>query len=725
MGADSTPSANEMQDKTTDPPPPANGSGPRDSKGWDGKLRVDRRAVVTNAEALSDPEYSDEDAPPVEEIGADEDLLEDYEPDSDEIDLLHCRISSLNALRLDRFNRVERLCLRQNQISHLEFPSSLGASLQDLDLYDNLISHIKGLEGLTCLTDLDLSFNNIKHIKNVNHLKNLKNLYLLQNKIPRIEGLVGLASVRNLELAANRIREIENLETLTALEELWLGKNKITELKNMSQLQNLKILSIQSNRLTRISGLSDLPNLEEIYMSHNALTEISGLDSNVNLRVLEVSNNQIQHLSGLKNLAKLEDLWASSNLFDSFQEVEQELRDKEKLTTVYFEANPLQLRSPALYRNKVRLALPQIEKIDASKYFHSRVRTIIVTLSRPARRHQLLRSSLQKHPFIRLYASMASPTIKLNSGHEMPIVGFGLWKVNNDTCADQVYNAIKSGYRLFDGACDYGNEVECGQGVARAIKDGLVKREDLFIVSKLWNSFHDHDKVEPVCKKQLEDWGIDYFDLYIVHFPISLKYVDPKDRYPPGFTYDGKNVVPGKATIQETWTAMEGLVDKGLAKSIGISNFVGSLIMDLLRYAKIVPATLQIEHHPYLTQEGLVKYAQDQGIAVTAYSSFGPQSFLELDMQQAKDTPLLFDNPTIKAVAEKNGKTPAQVLLRWATQRDVAVIPKSNNQGRLAQNLDVTGWDLEKKEMDDISGLNKGLRFNDPPNYGFPLPIYV
>ncbi|KAL9128234.1 MAG: hypothetical protein Q9217_003050 [Psora testacea] len=320
---------------------------------------------------------------------------------------------------------------------------------------------------------------------------------------------------------------------------------------------------------------------------------------------------------------------------------------------------------------------------------------------------------------------MASPTIKLNNGHQMPIVGFGLWKVNNDTCADQVYNAIKSGYRLFDGASDYGNEVESGQGVARAIKDGLVKREDLFLVSKLWNTFHDHDRVEPICRKQLQDWGIDYFDLYIVHFPISLKYVDPKDRYPPGFTYDGKNVVPGNATIQETWTTMEGLVDKGLAKSIGISNFNGALIMDLLRYARIVPATLQIEHHPYLTQEGLIKYAQSQGIAVTAYSSFGPQSFLELDMQSAKDTPLLFDNPTIKSIADKHGKTPAQVLLRWATQRGIAVIPKSNNQGRLAQNLDVTGWNLDPKEIDEISGLNKGLRFNDPLNYDVPLPIYV
>ena len=170
---------------------------------------------------------------------------------------------------------------------------------------------------------------------------------------------------------------------------------------------------------------------------------------------------------------------------------------------------------------------------------------------------------------------------------------------------------------------------------------------------------------------------------------------------------------------------MESLVSKGLAKSIGISNFNGQLIMDLLRYAKIPPATLQIEHHPYLTQEGLVKYAQGQGIAITAYSSFGPQSFLELDMQRAKDTPLLMDNATIKKIADKHGKTPAQVLLRWATQRDVAVIPKSNNKGRLAQNLDVTGWDLDKGEVESIGGLDQGLRFNDPLNYGVQQPIYV
>ena len=205
-----------------------------------------------------------------------------------------------------------------------------------------------------------------------------------------------------------------------------------------------------------------------------------------------------------------------------------------------------------------------------------------------------------------------------------------------------------------------------------------------------------------------------------MHFPIALQYVDPSVRYPPGFTYDGKkDFRPGKATIQETWQAMESLVDGGLAKSIGISNFQGSLILDLLRYARIRPASLQIEHHPYLVQSGLLQLAKNEGIAVTAYSSFGSQSYVEMEMKKAKDTPLLFDNPTIKKIAQAHKKTPAQILLRWATQRGIAVIPKSNDPTRLKQNLDVVGsggFNLSDAELDEITGLDKGLRFNDPFN---------
>ena len=200
-----------------------------------------KQAVLVNPEVLdpnhqSDPEDSaseNEEDPLVEKIEADEDLLADEKDDVEEIDLVHCRIQSIEPLKLGRFTQLQRLCLRQNQISHTEgaFPENLADTLRDLDLYDNLISHIKGFEGLVNLTSLDLSFNKIKHIKRLETLKKLTDLYFVQNKISTIEGLEGLGKLRNLELGGNRIREIQGLDTLTGLEELWLGKNKIKEIK--------------------------------------------------------------------------------------------------------------------------------------------------------------------------------------------------------------------------------------------------------------------------------------------------------------------------------------------------------------------------------------------------------------------------------------------------------------------------------------------------------------
>ena len=340
------------------------------SSGWDGKLRMpSRHAVLTNPDILSDPEYSDPEAPPVDEIEADEDLLDDYPPDTEDIDLVHLRISSIQALKLERFTNVKRICLRQNAITSISLPANWGEKLEELDLYDNLISSIRGIEDLTSLTNLDFSFNKIKHIKNVNHLHKLTQLYFVQNRISRIENLEGLGNLTTIELGANRIREIENLEPLHQLQELWLGKNKITEIKNLSALTNLRLLDIKSNRLTSIAGLEDLTNLEEVYASHNAITEItpSTFANNSKLRVLDISNNQISHLKNISHLKELEEMWASSNKLADFREVERELADKENLETVYFEMNPLQLSAPAVYRNKVRLALPQVKQIDASK----------------------------------------------------------------------------------------------------------------------------------------------------------------------------------------------------------------------------------------------------------------------------------------------------------------------------------------------------------------------
>ncbi|KAF2107118.1 hypothetical protein BDV96DRAFT_589723 [Lophiotrema nucula] len=344
---------------------------PRDSKGWDGKLRLSKKDLSGDIAGLnieSDPEVSEDEleGPPPEQLPADEDLLDDVGEDEDEIDLVHMRVADMGSLRLERFGKLQRLCLRQNQITSVELPESLAPTLTEIDLYDNLISHIKGFDAFTELVSLDLSFNKIKHIKRLNHLMKLKDLYFVQNKISTIEGLDGLSNLRQLELGANRVRSIENLETLTGLEELWLGKNKITEIKGLDTLSNLKILSIQSNRLTAITGLEKLANLEELHISHNALTEISGLDSNRKLRVIDVSANPIEHLTGLSQLKHLEELWASNCKLGSFAEVEKELRDKEELQTVYFEGNPLQTNQRALYRNKVKLALPQIVQIDAT-----------------------------------------------------------------------------------------------------------------------------------------------------------------------------------------------------------------------------------------------------------------------------------------------------------------------------------------------------------------------
>ncbi|TIA45635.1 L domain-like protein [Aureobasidium pullulans] len=370
----STPSDTPGAEQATAAEPsasPAKSNGIQSNKsGWDGKLRLDKnkKAVLANPEALSDPEYSDEDAPPVAQIEADEDLLEDEDPETEqEIDVQHSRVSSIPALHLERFKKVMKLCLRQNSIHSIELPDSLAATLQDLELYDNLISHIKGLDSFTELRSLDLSYNKIKHIKRLDHLKKLDHLYFVQNKISRIEGLDGLSNLTYLELGANRIREISGLETLTALDSLWLGQNKITELKGLSTLTNLKTLSIQANRITSLEGLKELPQLEELYISDNLLTSLEPLSHAPEIRILDVQNNPLTSLRGVSSLVHIENLWATSCRLERFDELEKELGDKKELSEVYFEGNPLQKSNPELYRNKVRLALPQVSKIDASE----------------------------------------------------------------------------------------------------------------------------------------------------------------------------------------------------------------------------------------------------------------------------------------------------------------------------------------------------------------------
>lgn len=325
-----------------------------------------------------------------------------------------------------------------------------------------------------------------------------------------------------------------------------------------------------------------------------------------------------------------------------------------------------------------------------------------------------------------------SETVKLNNGLEMPLVGLGCWKIPNEVCASQVYEAIKLGYRLFDGAQDYGNEKEVGQGIRKAIDEGIVKREDLFVVSKLWNSYHDPKNVKKALKRTLQDLGLEYLDLFYIHFPLAFKFVPFEERYPPGFYTGAEDEKKGvisleKVTVLDTYRALEQCVEEGLIKAIGVSNFRGILLHDLLAGAKIPPACLQIEHHPYLTQEKLVEYCKQQGIQVVAYSSFGPQSFLEMDSQLAKSTPTLFEHDVVKKVANNHGVSTSEVLLRWATQRRVAIIPKSSKKERLLNNLQINEkLTLSDEELQEISSLNKDIRFNDPFNWlGMKFPVFA
>ncbi|KAH9826939.1 protein phosphatase 1 regulatory subunit SDS22-like [Teratosphaeria destructans] len=336
--------------------------------GWDGKLRVQKQATLTNPEALEDSDYSDADAPAVEAIEADEDLLDGEDPETEEIEVQHSRVSSIPALRLERFQKLRRLGLRQNHIQQIELPAGLAGTLEELELYDNLIKHVEGLEAFTQLTSLDLSYNKLKHIKNLGTLKKLDHIYLVQNRISKIENLHALTQLVYLELGANRIKEIQGLETLTNLEHLWLGQNRIAALRGLDTLANLRTLSIQANRLTSLAGLETLPHLTELYVSDNQIPSLEPLRQNTRLAILDFQSNPIASLSGIEGLTELENLWASNCQIEDFRELDRALRDKGKLEEVYFEGNPIQRVAPVLYRNKVKLALPQVVKIDASKF---------------------------------------------------------------------------------------------------------------------------------------------------------------------------------------------------------------------------------------------------------------------------------------------------------------------------------------------------------------------
>ncbi|HDR3654752.1 TPA: aldo/keto reductase [Bacillus cereus] len=277
--------------------------------------------------------------------------------------------------------------------------------------------------------------------------------------------------------------------------------------------------------------------------------------------------------------------------------------------------------------------------------------------------------------------NLQSKTV-LNNGVEMPWFGLGVFKVEDGPeLVEAVKSAIKAGYRSIDTAAIYGNEKAVGEGIRAGIKEAGISREDLFITSKVWNSDQGYETTLAAYEESLKKLELDYLDLYLVHWPVEGKYKD-------------------------TWRALETLYKEKRVRAIGVSNFQIHHLQDVMKDAEIKPMINQVEYHPRLTQKELQAFCKEQGIQMEAWSP----------LMQGQ----LLDNEKLQEIAEKHGKTTAQVILRWDLQNGVITIPKSTKEHRIIANADVFNFELTKEDMEKIDALNQNHRVGpDPDNFDF------
>ncbi|KAF7491926.1 Aldo-keto reductase family 1 member B10 [Sarcoptes scabiei] len=295
--------------------------------------------------------------------------------------------------------------------------------------------------------------------------------------------------------------------------------------------------------------------------------------------------------------------------------------------------------------------------------------------------------------------------VKFNNGKTAPAIGLGTWQSPPD---GSVYRAVKTaiecGYRHLDCAYIYMNHKEVGQAIADSIASGTVTREDLFITSKIWMTFYRKDRV-PLCMKQiLEDLNLTYLDLTLIHWPMCLKQTD-ETEWPAD---ENDKLIEGDCDFIEAYQSLENLVDQGLTRSIGVSNFNEEQIERLLKVARIVPVCNQVESTPYLSQESLRAFCAERSILLTAYSPLGnpgstffPPGFIKKD---------LLNDPLVLRLAEKYKKNAGQILLRYHIDRGMMVMAKSTNPERIKSNIDLFDFELDRSEIEELSALNQNYR---------------
>ncbi|KAK7432855.1 H/ACA snoRNP pseudouridylase subunit [Neonectria magnoliae] len=306
---------------------------------------------------------------------------------------------------------------------------------------------------------------------------------------------------------------------------------------------------------------------------------------------------------------------------------------------------------------------------------------------------------------------MAATSFKLNTGQDIPAVGFGTWQAEPGKVQTAVEYALKDGYTLVDGAYCYGNEDEVGQGLKAAFESG-VKREDVFVMTKVWATYNT--RCELALDKSLKSLGLDYVDLFLVHWPLLLNPEGNHDKFPT--LPDGSRDIIRSHNHVDTWKQMEKLVATDKTKAIGVCNYSLKYLKELLPQATIVPAINQIENHPSLPQQEIVDYCKEKGIHIVAYSPLG-----------STGGPMMSSEPVVK-VAEKKGVPPSTILLSYHVARGSTVLAKSVTPERISANKKIVELDADDIKVlndysDDLAKKGELKRYVYPPfgiNFGFP-----